>query len=182
MKVDFFDESGFDELVFCRRPMVGSRMGGAPKGWGQRRGGAPKNDALGLKPRRTHESPRGQTCTFEFPGLQKHHQNSTIRPPERERKRTKMDAEEGKKSEILGGQAEGGSVEGGRAEGGPAEGGPAEGGPHNPNHATPHELDFRPHTTHTTHTNPHTHQHTHAHTHTTVIWVVWAGRPNSVWA
>ena len=27
-----------------------------------------------------------QTCTFEGPGLQKHHQNSTRRPPEREEK------------------------------------------------------------------------------------------------
>ena len=48
-----------------------------------------------------------QTCTFEGPGLQKHHQNSTRRPPERERKtredtqrakqRAKMGAERGKK-------------------------------------------------------------------------------------
>ena len=29
---------------------------------------------------------RAQTCTFEGPGLQKHHQNSTRRPPEREEK------------------------------------------------------------------------------------------------
>ena len=34
----------------------------------------------------SHDSPRAQTCTFEGPGLQKHHQNSTGRHPEREEK------------------------------------------------------------------------------------------------
>ena len=40
-----------------------------------------------VKPRRprsrrgSHDSPKAQTCTFEGPGLHKHHQNSTIRPP-----------------------------------------------------------------------------------------------------
>ena len=44
-----------------------------------------------------------QTCTFESPGLRKHHQNSTRRHPERETKRAKMEAgEREKKSEILG--------------------------------------------------------------------------------
>ena len=37
-----------------------------------------------------------QTCTFEGPGLQKHHQNSTRRPPERERK-TREDAQRERK-------------------------------------------------------------------------------------
>ena len=35
----------------------------------------------------SHDSPRAQTCTFEGPGLQKHHQNSTRRHPEREKER-----------------------------------------------------------------------------------------------
>ena len=38
-----------------------------------------------------------QTCTFKCPGLQKHHQNSTRRPPERE-KVEKLGTGEGKKS------------------------------------------------------------------------------------
>ena len=52
-----------------------------------------------VKPRRfggagvSHE--KLQTCTFEGPGLRKHHQNSTRRPPERE-----------KKNEFCGGRGE----------------------------------------------------------------------------
>ena len=34
----------------------------------------------------SHDRPRAQTFTFERPGLQKHHQNSTRRHPEREEK------------------------------------------------------------------------------------------------
>ena len=34
----------------------------------------------------SHDIPRAQTCTFEGPGLQKHHQNSTRRHPKRHRK------------------------------------------------------------------------------------------------
>ena len=49
----------------------------------------------------SHVSPRAQTCTFEGPGLQKHHQNSTRRPPEREQER-KWERDKEKKSEILG--------------------------------------------------------------------------------
>ena len=81
---------------------------------------------------------RGFTRQPESPnvhiGLQKHHQNSTRRHPERHkknetvagkgRKRAKFWAVQGK-----GGPGEGGPAEGGPAEGGPAEGGPAEGGP-----------------------------------------------------
>ena len=55
-------------------------------------------------------SPRAQTCTFKGSGLQKHHQNSTRRHPERHKK-SEMVAGEGKKSEILGGPAEGGPSE-----------------------------------------------------------------------
>ena len=40
------------------------------------------------KPPGLPDSPRAQTCTFQGPGLQKHHQNSTRRH-QRERKRTK---------------------------------------------------------------------------------------------
>ena len=69
-----------------------------------------------------------QTCTFEGPGLQKHHQNSTRRPPEREEKNEFCGGRGKKKSEILGGPGEGRSGEGrsrGRAvqgKGGPGEG------------------------------------------------------------
>ena len=70
---------------------------------------------------------RGSTAHFRAPELQKHHQNSTRRPPERER-RMKIVAGRGKKkSEILGGPAEGCPAEGCPAEGCPAEGGSAEG-------------------------------------------------------
>ena len=34
----------------------------------------------------SHDSPRAQMCTFQGSGLQKHHQNSTRRHPEREEK------------------------------------------------------------------------------------------------
>ena len=68
----------------------------------------------------SHDSPRAQTCTFEGPGLQKHHQNSTRRHPERDKK-SKNGAGEGKNSEILGGPAEGRSS-GRRSWGGRSEG------------------------------------------------------------
>ena len=117
----------------------------------------------------SHDSPRAQTCTFEGPGASKTRPKFHEKTPQRKReKERKWERERKEKSEILGGPAEGGPaeggpveggpveggpVEGGPAEGGPAEGGPAkgrsrgravprEGGPHNPNHATPHELDF----------------------------------------
>ena len=75
----------------------------------------------------SHDSPRAQMCTFQGSGLQKHQQNSTKGPQERER-RMKIVAGGGKKkSEILGGPAEGCPAEGCPAEGCPAEGCPAEG-------------------------------------------------------
>ena len=40
-----------------------------------------------------------QTCTFEGPGLQKHHQNSTRRPPERDKER-KWERERDKKAKF----------------------------------------------------------------------------------
>ena len=43
-----------------------------------------------------------QTCTFEGPGLQKHHQNSTRRPPEREEKNEFCGGRGTKKREIFG--------------------------------------------------------------------------------
>ena len=65
---------------------------------------------------------------FDCPGLQKHHQNSTRRPPEREReKKNENGGGRGKnKREILGCPAECGPVEGGPAEGVPDRRGPAE--------------------------------------------------------
>ena len=62
----------------------------------------------------SHDSPRAQTCTIG-PDLQKHHQNSTRRPPERKRKRANMGAGEGKKTRNFGRSTGGGS--GGGAEG-----------------------------------------------------------------
>ena len=72
------------------------------KGWGSKkveqrrslRGGAPKGGVPNpekVEPRRvgpgvSHDNQRAQTCTFEGPGLQKHHQNSTRRP-QRERQK-----------------------------------------------------------------------------------------------
>ena len=49
----------------------------------------------------SHDSPRAQTCTFEGPGLQSHHQISTKRPP-REEERMKIVAGEGKNIEMEG--------------------------------------------------------------------------------
>ena len=69
-----------------------------------------------VKPRRPQSSQ--ETCTFEGPRLQKHHQNSTRRHP-KGKNRTNFAAGEGKrKSEILGGPGEGRS----RGKGGPGRG------------------------------------------------------------
>ena len=65
------------------------------------------------RPGVSHDSPRAQTCTFQCPGFQKHHQNSTRRHPERQKKNEKGLEREKKKSEILGGPAEGGLAQGG---------------------------------------------------------------------
>ena len=96
----------------------------------------------------SHDSPRAQTCTFEGPGLQKHHQNSTIRPPETEKK-TKMEWEWEKKERNFG-----------RSRGQTTP-------PHTIWIFTHANLNHTQHTaTHTnthTHTNPHT-QHTNPHT------------------
>ena len=61
----------------------------------------------------SHDSPRAQTCTFEGPGLQKHHQNSTKRTKREGEKNENCGGRKGKKREILGGPAEGGPAEGG---------------------------------------------------------------------
>ena len=54
------------------------------------------------RPQRRRNTTRElQTCTFQGPGIQKHHQNSTRRH-QRDRKRTKWEQERGKKREILG--------------------------------------------------------------------------------
>ena len=60
----------------------------------------------------SHDNQRAQTCTFEGPGLQKHHQNSTRRHPEREEKNEFCGGRGKKKSEILGGPGERRSREG----------------------------------------------------------------------
>ena len=87
-------------------------------------------------------SPRAQTGTFEGPGLRKHHQYSTGRHPERDKK-SENGARDGQKSKILGGQAKGG----------PAQRGPAQGGPPTHNtHIPTHTNTQQQHTT-TTHKN-----------------------------
>ena len=63
----------------------------------------------------SHNNPRAQTCTFQGPGLQKHHQHSTRRHPETQKK-NEMGAEEGKKRNF--GRSGG---EEGLAQGGPGE-------------------------------------------------------------
>ena len=55
----------------------------------------------------SHDNPRAQTCTFQGPHLQKHHQNSNERSSERGRKNENCGGRGEKKSEILGGPAEG---------------------------------------------------------------------------
>ena len=71
--------------------------------------GARSGGAAGV----SHDSLRAQTGTFEGPGLQKHHQNSTRRHPKEGRKRTKTVAGEGKKrAKLWAVQRRGGPVEG----------------------------------------------------------------------
>ena len=59
--------------VGCPKGVGTQRWGGAktqkkcPEGWGSE----------GWKPPASHDSPRAQTCAFQAPALQKHHQNST---------------------------------------------------------------------------------------------------------
>ena len=60
----------------------------------------------------SHDSPRAQMCTFQGSGLQKHQQNSTKGPQERERRMKIVAGGGNKKSEILGGPAEGCPAEG----------------------------------------------------------------------
>ena len=67
----------------------------------------------------SHDNQRAQTCTLERPGLQKHHQNSTRRPPRERRKNEISGGREQKKREILGGPGEGRS--GGGESGGEAQ-------------------------------------------------------------
>ena len=114
----------------------------------------------------------GQTCRFEGPGLQKHHQNST--------KKTKR---EGEKNENCGGRGKKKSeILGGPAEGGPAEGGSGGGGSEHTHHTHPphthntttqhkqHNTTTTQHTTtqnHTTHNTQHT-THNTQHTTTTI--------------
>ena len=92
-----------------------------------------------------------QKCTFEGPGLQKHHQNSTRRHPEREEKNEFCGGRGQKRAKLW-------AVQG--------KGGPGKGGPNQ----TPHETPLREtakqaptphstqHTAHTTHTTHNTHK------------------------
>ena len=50
----------------------------------------------------SHDNQRAQTCTFEGPGLQKHHQNSTRRPPREGRKEGNFRWERVKKERNFG--------------------------------------------------------------------------------
>ena len=71
------------------------------------------------KPPGLHTTARElQTCTFEGPGLQKHHQNSTRRHPEREEKNEFWRREREKKERNFG-RSRGRAVQG---KGGPGEG------------------------------------------------------------
>ena len=168
--------------------------GWGPEGWGPEGWGAqnfalffpvpPQNSffsflcgAAGV----SHDSPRAQTCTFEGPGLQKHHQNSTRRHPEREEKNEFCGGRGKKKSKILGGPGEGGPGKGGPGKGGPGKGGPGKGGPGKggpgkggpgkggPGKGGEHDQTKTlkpPHGNRETKTHKHTHKHTQTHTHT----------------
>ena len=92
-------------------PFIGTCHSGWERGGGALKAGALKGGARRVGHRSpigpkaggdSHDSPRSQTCTFDCPGLRKHHPNSTRRPPvrEREKKRTKMGAGEGKKQKF----------------------------------------------------------------------------------
>ena len=160
------------------------RKGGAPKGGGPK-GGEPKfcgPEAAGV----SHDNPRAQTCTFEGPGLQKHHQNSTRRPPERE-----------EKNEFCGGRGKKKERNVGRSRGRAVPGAPnmTKPKPLNPQTETvkptptPHKHTQAHTSTHKhsqTLTNTHkhsqtltnTHTHTHTNTHKHKSKSVW---PKSVW-
>ena len=103
---------------------------------------------------------------MRVPALQKHHQNSTRRPPERE-KRSKMGAGEGKESaKFWAVRRRRGPAKGG----GPEEEGPADTRTRTNNTTHPHNTHNTTHTnTQTdtqTHTNAHKHTHTNTHRHT----------------
>ena len=93
------------------------RKSGAPKG-GAPRGGRPKISRFffPLPPQfsffRSRDSPRGETCTFQGPGLQKHHQNSTKRPPREEERMRRVAGRGEKKTRNFGRSADGGPAEG----------------------------------------------------------------------
>ena len=88
---------------------------------------APGNRPACRRPPGFHTTTRElQTCTFKGPGLQKHHQNSTRRP-QRERKRAKMGAGEGKKSAKFWAVQRRGVRRRVVQGGGPGAGGPAQG-------------------------------------------------------
>ena len=59
-----------------------------------------------------HDNQRAQTCTFEGPGLDKHHQNSTRRPPREGRKERNFRWEREKKAKFWAVRRRGGPVPG----------------------------------------------------------------------
>ena len=95
-----------------------------------------------------HDNQRAQTCTFERPGLQKHHQNSTRGPPEREEK-NEICGWRGKK------RAKFWAVQG---KGGPGEGRSREGRNQHP-HMKPHSDTVKQYPRHTDNTQHNTIQH-----------------------
>ena len=133
-------------------------------------------------------SPRAQTCTFEGPGLQKHHQYSTRRPPEREKKNEFCGGRGKKRAKFWAVQGKGGPGKGGPGKGGPGKGGPG-GTEHDQTKTLKPPHGNRETNTHATqaHTSTHKHTQTHTNTHTNThkhksksVWPksVW---PKSVW-
>ena len=95
--------------LHCPWEALGSRM--APSAFW-----ASWADALPGAAGVSHDSPRAQMCTFERPGLQKHHQNSTKRTTKREKEECKLWREEGKKARNFG-RSGGGLSSGGLSSG-----------------------------------------------------------------
>ena len=117
----------------------------------------------------SHDNQRAQTCTFEGPGVQKHHQNSTRRHPEREEKNEFCGGRGKKKERNFGGPWEGRS----RGRGVPRKGGPNQTLKPTPTHETLSEtVKLVP--THTDNTQHNTTQHT-THNKSNSFW------PKSVW-
>ena len=87
---------------------------------GAQRGGGPNPEKVGARSGGaagvSHDNQRAQTCTLEHPGLQKHHQNSTRRPPRERRKNGITGGREKKRAKFWAVQRKGGPAEGGPGE------------------------------------------------------------------